>query len=72
MKQSVSTQLDPQQTRPSPTVSGSTPQNARDNRPETIAQLQLIHAIQASSPLITQHKLAESMHNSPQMVAQRA
>ena len=75
MKQSLSIGSE-QQVRQSQTTANnrsatSEMQSFVDNRPQTIAQRQLINAIHASPQMIAQRKQAVSIHNSPRMVAQR-
>ncbi len=52
-------------------MSHASDQNFVDNRPQAIAQRQLIDMINSNPKMITQRKTAETMHNSPRMVAQR-
>jgi hypothetical protein len=75
MKQSLSVGSE-QQVRQSQTAANnrsatSEVQSFVDNRPQTIAQRQLLNTIHASPQMIAQCKLAESIRNSPRMVAQR-
>lgn len=75
MKQSLSSGSE-QQVRQSQTTANnrsatSEAQSFVDNRPQTIAQRQLINTIHASPQMITQRQQAGSIHNSPRMAAQR-
>jgi len=75
MKQSLSVGSE-QQVRQSQTTANnrsatSEAQSFVDNRPQTIAQRQLINTIHASPQMIAQRKQAGSIHDSPRMAAQR-
>ena len=75
MKQSLSVRSEQQarqlQTTANNRSATSEVQSFVDNRPQTIAQRQLLNTIHASPQMIAQCKLAESIRNSPRMVAQR-
>ena len=76
MKQSVSAGLEQQERQSQTVVVHRTPANESyrfvNNRPETVAQRQLVNTIHASPQMIAQRKVAQSLHSSPHMATQRA